>query len=192
MTVEAINSKAARMTIIGWLAGLAYYNWFAHSPPAVPFWGHVVLVIAGIFVASIFIGGLMSLLAAAITKLLTGRTDGSLHAFSWAAIISPIIAFFAAGYALKLFVAVNVAQAAEHRIFKCDEPLPEFTLGEQSNPTEAQLKQLCGCIWSKFPDGGWERSTSAKIRAGEAPGWRETAFQSRFGSALEECGGMSL
>jgi hypothetical protein len=83
--------------------------------------------------------------------------------------------------------------AGAARSFKCSkEPLPEFTLGEHSNPSNAQVEQLCACIWSKFPEGGWERRTSAKISAGEDPGWRGRALPSRFGAALKACGGDKL
>lgn len=36
LKVEAINSYSAALTIIGWFAGLAYYNWFASHTVHVP------------------------------------------------------------------------------------------------------------------------------------------------------------
>jgi hypothetical protein len=66
----------------------------------VVWWGHLILVVGGLFASSIIIGGGMSLLAALVTKIATGKADGSPHAFSWAAFISPVLAFFAAKYAL--------------------------------------------------------------------------------------------
>ena len=74
---------------------------------------------------------------------------------------------------------------------KCKEPLPEFTLGENSNPSKKEVRKLCACIWSKFTKD-WERETSAKIRAGQDPGWRGKALVSRFGSAMKKCGGYEL
>lgn len=91
-----------------------------------------------------------------------------------------------------LLFSTSLAFATEPRTFECNDPLPQFTLGEASNPTDAQVKTLCTCIWSQFPEDGWERSTSTKIRAGENPGWRARAFQARFGQALEKCGGFNL
>ncbi len=94
-----------------------------------------------------------------------------------------------------LLAAVYVdkpTDAAEPRSFACEEPLPEFTLGPESDPSESELEQLCKCIWSKFPEDGWERRTSEKIVAGEDPGWRLEAFIPRFGAALKACGGYNL
>jgi len=79
--------------------------------------------------------------------------------------------------------------AGEARSFKCSEPLPEFTLGRDSNPSDEELAKLCACIWSKLPEGGWERRVAAQIRRGEDPGWRMQGFVPRFGAALDACGG---
>lgn len=78
-------------------------------------------------------------------------------------------------------------------VVKCTEPLPEFTLGPASKPTQAQETALCACIWARL--GSWERRTSGQIARGKeseasAPNLR--AFPARFGSAVEECGGMKL
>jgi hypothetical protein len=91
---------------------------------------------------------------------------------------------------LLLFVALSAS--SEPRSFKCREPLPEFTLGAHSNPSAAQLATLCACVWSKLPEGGWEREVSTKIRKGEDPGWRGRGFIPRFGAALDACGARSL
>ncbi|GEQ96908.1 hypothetical protein JCM17844_05450 [Iodidimonas gelatinilytica] len=80
----------------------------------------------------------------------------------------------------------------EPQVFKCSEPLPEFTLGLESRPSDSQVAELCACIWNKLPEGGWEREVSAKIAAGEDPGWQGRGFGPRFGEALETCGGMNL
>jgi len=85
-----------------------------------------------------------------------------------------------------------VPVSGEPRLFTCKEPLPEFTLGRASNPSAAEVAKLCVCIWSKLPEGGWEREVSAKIRRGEDPGWRQRGFIPRFGAAIDACGGRSL
>lgn len=75
----------------------------------------------------------------------------------------------------------------------CKEPLPVFTLGERSNPTKEQEAALCACIWGSL--GGWEREVSEKIATGKesAVSWlHRQAFPSRFGAALEQCGGKKL
>jgi len=73
----------------------------------------------------------------------------------------------------------------------CSQPLPVFTLGRDSNPTKVQEKALCECIWGSL--GSWEREVSEKIAQGkesEVSKMQIQAFISRFGKAIEKCGGM--
>jgi hypothetical protein len=75
----------------------------------------------------------------------------------------------------------------------CKEPLPVFTLGEHENPTKDQETALCTCIWNNL--GAWERRTSEQMAQGKESeiSWLDkTGFPSRFGKALEKCGGMNL
>ena len=46
-----------------------------------------------------------------------------------------------------------------NNVVECDEFIPVFTLGENSNPTKIQREKLCLCIWEKFPTNSWERET---------------------------------
>jgi len=80
----------------------------------------------------------------------------------------------------------------KNKLVKCAQPLPEFTLGPNSKPTQSKVDFLCNCIWDTFPIDSWERTTSEKIRNGEDPGWRGKALISRFSDSLEKCGGMGL
>lgn len=105
MDVDSVNGKAAKMTIAGWFAGLAYYSWFSNTAAPLPIWQHALLAVVGAFAASIIIGAGMAMLAGGVTKLITGRSDGSIHAFAWAAFISPVLAFFAAKYVLQFMGA---------------------------------------------------------------------------------------
>src|SRR5947208_16980695 len=62
---------------------------------------------------------------------------------------------------------------------RCKEPLPLFTLGENSHPTKAQEAVLCTCIWESL--GGWERQVSEKFAKGkdsEVSWLHERAFPS--------------
>lgn len=104
LSVEQVNTKAAKFSIAGWFVGLAYYNWFSSTPVHVSWVGHAILIVVGMFAASILIGMVISLIFMAITKLMTGRADGSIHGYAWGAFISPVLAFFAAGWAIP-FVA---------------------------------------------------------------------------------------
>jgi hypothetical protein len=61
------------------------------------------------------------------------------------------------------------ADSGNPRSFTCKEPLPEFTLGPTSSPSDAELAKLCACILGRFPEGGWEREVSGKIRRAKTP-----------------------
>lgn len=100
MDIDRVNTYASVNTIVGWFLGLAYYNWIPYQPPHLPIWEHVLLIIGGMFAASIIIGGGVALIAAALTRVLTGHTDGDTNYFAWGAFISPVLAFFAAGYVI--------------------------------------------------------------------------------------------
>lgn len=102
LSVEQINTKAAKFTILGWFAGLAYFNWFSSTAVHVSLVGHAILVVVGMFAASIIIGMGLALIVGLITKAVTGNSLGSPHGYAWGAFISPVIAFFAAEPAIRL------------------------------------------------------------------------------------------
>lgn len=104
LSVEQINTKAAKFTIFGWLVGLAYFNWFSSAAAHVSLVGHAILVIVGMFAASIIIGMGIALIMGLVTKAATGSTVGSPHGYAWGAFVSPVIAFFAADWA-TIFMA---------------------------------------------------------------------------------------
>ncbi len=74
----------------------------------------------------------------------------------------------------------------------CKEPVPEFTLDYNSNPSNKEVQQLCSCIWNSFPQGRWERETMVEIFKGKNPGWRGRGLVPRFGNAVKKCGGYDL
>jgi hypothetical protein len=81
--------------------------------------------------------------------------------------------------------------AATHYEAHCAEHLPVFTLGERSHPTKAQEAALCACIWNQL--GPWERRVSEQMFAHtDVSEFYMRAFNSRFGAAVEKCGGMKL
>jgi len=100
--VEQINTKAAKYSIAAWFVGLAYFNWFSSTATHVSIAGHIILVVVGMFAASILIGMMVTLILGLTTVLLAGRTDASPRGDAWGAFISPVIAFFAAGWAIRL------------------------------------------------------------------------------------------
>ena len=74
----------------------------------------------------------------------------------------------------------------------CKEPIPEFTLNYNSNPSNKEVATLCSCIWNKFPEGRWERDEMRRIFKGAEPTWKTRGMFSRFGKALKVCGGYEL
>ena len=101
-TIDRINYTVASWTVAGWFLGLAYYNWFSSTALRLALWVHAVLIVGGLFASSIFIGGSVAAVAALATRAITGRPDGSPVAFMLAGWISPVLAFFAAKYAVLL------------------------------------------------------------------------------------------
>lgn len=74
----------------------------------------------------------------------------------------------------------------------CSQPLPIFTLGENSSPSKPQVQELCSCIWKSLPEGGWERDTAKKARDNYRPNPRLNEFIPKFGESLKKCGGYKL
>ncbi len=74
----------------------------------------------------------------------------------------------------------------------CKEPIPEFTLNYDSNPTDKEVANLCSCIWNKFPEGRWERDEMRRIFKGGDPTWQTQGMFNRFGKAMKVCGGYEL
>ena len=74
----------------------------------------------------------------------------------------------------------------------CKEPIPEFTLNYDSNPSDKEVTNLCSCIWNKFPEGRWERDEMRRIFKGAEPTWKTKGMFSRFGKAMKVCGGYEL
>ena len=70
----------------------------------------------------------------------------------------------------------------------CKEPIGEFTLNYDSNPSDKEVATLCSCVWNKFPEGNWERDEMRRIFKGGEPNWRTKAMYGRVGKAMKVCG----
>ena len=106
--IDYVNTQNSKLTIAGWFIGLAYYNWFASDGAALPWWIHLILIVGGMFAASIVIGGGMAILTALLSRRIAGATDARPGYFKTAGLISTVLAFFAAKYAL-IFAASLLA-----------------------------------------------------------------------------------
>lgn len=103
MTVDEINTSSSKLVILGWFAGLAYYNWFATAPIPVPIWGHAILIVVGMFAASMIIGGGIAVAIGKILMTSHGNPEALPGLFALGGLIATVIAFFSAKYALMLF-----------------------------------------------------------------------------------------
>ena len=82
------------------------------------------------------------------------------------------------------------ASVALNRTFTCTEPLPEFTLGPMSDPSDQEVATLCGCIWSNLPSTAKEFATALKADDGSSPSDTNIElFSAHFGVAIRRCGG---
>ena len=55
---ERLGETAAKLAMLGWVCGMAYYNWLATYPLTVPWWAHLILMTGGLYGVSVTIGDL--------------------------------------------------------------------------------------------------------------------------------------
>ena len=100
--IDSIGTENSKLVIVGWFIGLAYFNWFSSAPISVQWWAHAILIVGGMFVASIVIGGgIAVLIGVVINKAGWSRRSGTY--LKAGGLISAVLAFFAARYGLLLF-----------------------------------------------------------------------------------------
>lgn len=176
----AAASDASKATIFVFIATFAYLVFFSGTSPGV--FGGAAFFIVGIFAVSLLIAMPLFLLRAKFPRL------GLLIS---AADIATTI--FVTRFVYLWLFAAPPAVAGEPFVVHCQQPIPEFTLGADSKPSQSQVAELCSCIWSKL--GTWEKETAQAISQGqekEVSFLNLQAFPSRFGGAVRECGGMGL
>ena len=101
LSIDTVNTKVSKATIVGWFLGLIWIG-YHDSFRSLSWLDWAILIIPGMFAASIIIGGGMSLLFAGITRLVYGRADATPIFFACGVIVSPIIAFFCVGLVAQL------------------------------------------------------------------------------------------
>ena len=75
--------------------------------------------------------------------------------------------------------------------FKCEQPLGPFTLGPDSNPSDAQIATLCSCIWDSLDPA--TRKLNEALNAGkQASEDEKKAYSEALGSAFQKCGALEL
>lgn len=84
--------------------------------------------------------------------------------------------------------AVPVNQESRDYSLKCDEAIPEFTLSGTVIPSEQQVKDVCGCIWSEYSP--WAKEVSTLMANGQQDQVSELklrTFIAHFGNTVESC-----
>ena len=76
----------------------------------------------------------------------------------------------------------------------CKEPLPPFNTLEGSNPNALKVKELCSCMWNKFPKNSWERKVLIKLYKNNYEGGvlRQANVFEKLGRNFGSCGGYQL
>ena len=78
-------------------------------------------------------------------------------------------------------------------IVNCEVPIPEFTLGYDSDPNKSEIEALCSCIWEKM--SAKEKEISKKIQNNHQNEITKDMIQKftyNFGNIVENCGGKDL
>lgn len=95
ISVDRVNQYGANFTVVGWYSGLVWAGWIKQVPN-LSLLDWLILIVGGMFGSALVIGGGLSVIAAIITKIATGKSDGSATAYAWVAFIAPMLAFLAA------------------------------------------------------------------------------------------------
>lgn len=185
-------SSASKATIFAFVATFIYMIFGSGVRSGI--FGGFVFFIVGIFAVSIVISMPLFVLSKKIPKLrlLTSALD---------IVVTVLVTRYAYLWIFGVALAggesqgeqLTPIQEMEPFVVRCHEPLPEFSLGEDSNPNETQVAELCACIWDNL--GNWERRAAQAISEGresDVSALNMRALPSRFGTAVKRCGGMDL
>jgi hypothetical protein len=102
--IQDILTSASKTTILGWFAGLAWLGYF--SDPGLGFFGWMLIIVGGMFAASIILGGGVALAIAGVSKAIAGRADAMPGLFKWGRFVSGVLAFLAARPAAEQLAAL--------------------------------------------------------------------------------------
>ena len=178
---DNVASAASKSTIFVFLATFGYLAFFTNTSPGL--FGGIAFVTVGIFVISILVAMPLFLLKSKFPKLA-----------AIAVVLNIAITVLLTRFVyLWIFSQTAVLITDESRSFTCSEPLPEFTLSRQSNPSDGEIGKLCTCIYETLNEN--DREISEAIANGRESDVSATALQRfvpRFGAALRSCGGYEL
>lgn len=175
---------ASKTTILVFVATFLYLVFFSGVTPGLL--GGFLFFAIGIFVASILIS--MPLF------LLKMKFPISTPIVSIAEVVITIVltrAIYLWLFSAQVPASIQVpVESFEPRYFTCEEPLPEFTLRRTADPTDAELGDLCACIYNSLDKKNIELSKSfIEERKPDVTQEDIRVFTQHFGAAIKQCGG---
>ena len=157
--IVMLNTLTSKLAIAGWFAGLIYALWFSSNglPPGVLKIGFVygaLLVVVGMFVASIVIGSGTALALGGVSKVLSGSITGRPGVYMLGLIIVPVLCFMAATGAVYKLATWDpfgfVKYSGPPLEVQCASPRITFTLGFNDKLDAGQQQALCSCLGTKL------------------------------------------
>ena len=181
---QALSKYTIFLTIIVFIATSLYLVLFSGTKPGPSITGKI----GG--VAYFFIGWLVMALVVSLPLYIFLAKFPRLGGIISLANIALTI-FLTRAFYLWLFAEPSVE--TDPYVVVCPQPIPEFTLGANSNPSEEEVQQLCACIWERLSSR--EKEVARAIATGQgddvsALNVRDLA--SRFGKVVKQCGGTDL
>lgn len=176
-----------------------FYRW--QAPVDLGF-GGTLLYLAGSGIASAFSIGAVSFLAF-IPVLLLKKPDQPTNTLEtvYTNLSVPAALAVAAYFLYSLPGPSGYANAGSTSAFAdglvmCEEEIPHFSLGPTSNPSQAQVAELCSCVWDNLSTEDKEISARVSKSYSDKKVYISNAeagmLSSSLGSAIQLCEGFSL
>ena len=181
---QALSKHMVFLTIIVFIATSLYLVLFSDTKPG----PSITEKIGG--VAYFFLGWLVMALVVSLPLYLFMTKFPRLGGIISLANIALTI-FLTRAFYLWLFAEPSVE--IDPYVVVCPQPIPEFTLGANSNPSEEEVQRLCACIWARL--NSREKEVARAIATGQendVSALNVRDFASRFGRVVEQCGGMDM
>lgn len=102
--IARINTYTDTNTVMGWEIGVIYYSFFGSFSNLVLWWQIIILMTVGAAIATFIFANSLKLIAAGVTKIGTGSGLGGKPLFMIAAVVGPILGFWASGKAVEFFI----------------------------------------------------------------------------------------
>lgn len=152
-----------------------------------PFTG-MIFIFVGIFTVSVVIAMPFYLFKKKYLKV-------SLPALMIEFLVTVFLTFMLFSYfftdPLNFTATTSLHGSDDSYIVKCNEPIPEFTLGQKIIPSKLQAAAICSCIWKQFSPSAKNLSASiARDKVHDASGEQLRQFTHGLGIATETCNTM--